>query len=53
MNKSFLKECLSQLNEMNFCYVYTIQQVEEVLKHCKKKATYVPNECGYTIKIIR
>ena len=53
MNKSFLTECLKQLKDMNFCYVYTDEQLKEVLKHCDKNATYVKNDCGYTIKIVR
>lgn len=53
MTKSFLKYCLKQLNSDNFCYVYTKEQAEEVLKNCNKKVICEPNECGYTIKVVR
>ena len=53
MNKGFLKECLKQLKEYNFCYVYTKEQVDEVLKNIDKEVRVVPNECGFTINIMR
>lgn len=53
MTNGFLRECLQQLDDLNFCYVYTILQVEEVMKKYNKKLVYEPNECGYTIKVVR
>lgn len=53
MNKDFLKECLRQLKDYNFCYVYTKKQVDELLTKIDKEVRVVPNECGFTINIIR
>lgn len=53
MDKQFLKECLKQLKDYNFCYVYTQKQVDEVLKKIDKEVRVVPNECGFTINIAR
>lgn len=53
MNKGFLKECLLQLKRYNFCYVYSKEQVEVVLANCDKEVKVVPNECGFTINVVR
>lgn len=53
MTKEFLRECLNHLKNMNYCYVFTLKQVDEVIKNCKMKVMYEPNECGYTIKKIK
>ena len=53
MDKYFLKECLKQLKTMNFCYVYTKQQALEVISKIDKEVKVVPNECGFTINVIR
>ena len=53
MNKDFLKECLKQLKEYNFCYVFTKSQVDEIIEKCSKEVKVVPNECGFTINVLK
>ena len=53
MKETFLKECLQDLKRNNFCYVYTEQQVKEVLSRCKLNVRVIPNECGFTINVKR
>lgn len=50
---SFIKNAIKELKINGICYVYTENQVKEIMKLTNLPITKVVNECGYTLSIPR
>lgn len=49
----FVKNAVSDLKANGICYVYYLDQIEEIRKKIKVEITIVKNESGYTLSIPR
>ena len=49
----FIKECIRQLKKEHCCYVYSQEQINEVVKRFDGEVLVGKNECGYTLKTKR
>ncbi len=47
----FIKESIRDLKTTGHCYVYNMDQVDEIIGRINKETIVETNECGYTIKI--